>query len=221
MIAQELINQMVPALKFTDTAEKAIIWMEELKTNQLPVVESLSFKGFVYEDSLLELSDLDRLIGEVQMQNQNCFVFKGQHFFDILKMGHEHASNMVAIIDNNEEYLGVTSLQDTVKAFSATASIQSHGSIMIISTRYIDYSLNEISRIVESNNAKIMSCFISPDPQDSSKVLLTLKVNSTDTSSISVTLERNNYKIVARFHQEDRDLQSRDRIDNLLKFIDI
>ena len=54
MIAEELINQMIPALKPTDTAEKAILWMEELKTNQLPVIENRMFKGLITEDIILE-----------------------------------------------------------------------------------------------------------------------------------------------------------------------
>ena len=44
MIAEELINQLIPALKPSDTAEKAIIWMEEFKTNQLPVIEERRFR---------------------------------------------------------------------------------------------------------------------------------------------------------------------------------
>jgi acetoin utilization protein AcuB len=47
MIAEGLINQMIPALKLTDKAEKAIIWMEELKTNQLPVIEGRTFRVLI------------------------------------------------------------------------------------------------------------------------------------------------------------------------------
>ena len=35
MIAEELINQMIPALKFTDKAEKAIIWMDSRGSEQI------------------------------------------------------------------------------------------------------------------------------------------------------------------------------------------
>ena len=67
MIAEELINQMIPALKLTDTAEKAILWMEELKTNQLPVIENRMYKGLITEDIILALSNIKGCINELVM----------------------------------------------------------------------------------------------------------------------------------------------------------
>lgn len=43
MIAEELINQMIPPLKVSDSAEKAKKWMEEFRLTQLPVVENNNF----------------------------------------------------------------------------------------------------------------------------------------------------------------------------------
>ena len=60
MIAAHLINPMVPAVKMTEAAEKAIIWMEELKTNQLPVIDGRKYLGLVSEDMILEGNDLNQ-----------------------------------------------------------------------------------------------------------------------------------------------------------------
>ena len=43
MVAVELVNHMIPPLKPTDDGHKAIVWMEELRMNQLPVID----KGFL------------------------------------------------------------------------------------------------------------------------------------------------------------------------------
>lgn len=221
MIAQELINQMIPALKPSDTAEKAILWMEELKINQLPVVDKKVFSGMVNENMLLDSNNLDANVGQFQLQHENCYVLNTQHFFDILKTAYDNNSDLVAVIDVNNEYIGVTTYGDTFKAFSGTAAIQSQGSILVLSMRYIDYSLSDISRIIETNDAKIMSCFMSPNPDDSSKVFITLKINTTDLSTISVILERSGYQLIAKFHEEENNVKNLERIDNLLKFINI
>jgi predicted transcriptional regulator len=58
MIAEELINHMLPPLKLTDEASKAVAWMEEFRCSQLPVIENEKFLGFISEDIILERNDL-------------------------------------------------------------------------------------------------------------------------------------------------------------------
>jgi predicted transcriptional regulator len=53
MIAEDLINHMIPPLKGTDDAHKAIVWMEEFRCHQLPVVENGNLLGFISEEIIL------------------------------------------------------------------------------------------------------------------------------------------------------------------------
>ena len=55
MIAEELINHMIPPLKVTDDAHKAIVWMEEFRCNHLPVVEDGRLVGILTEADLVSL----------------------------------------------------------------------------------------------------------------------------------------------------------------------
>ena len=221
MIAEELINQMIPALKVTDKAEKAIIWMEELKTNQLPVIQGRTFKGLISEDIILEKNDLDTKIGEFPLIGENCFVFESEHLFDIIRMSQEYSSELVAVVDEHKEFLGVSSYEDTLKAFSSTLTVQGRGGIIVISLLHIDYSLAQISRIIESEDVKILGSFVNPHPTDPGKLYLTLKLNKEDLSGISSALTRFGYSIVAKFHQVKKDEREKERLDNLLKFLDI
>ena len=45
MIAEDLINNMIPPLKSSDTIQKALDWMGNLRQNQLPVAENSRFIG--------------------------------------------------------------------------------------------------------------------------------------------------------------------------------
>ena len=60
MIAEELINHMIPPLKVTDDAHKAIVWMEEFRCNHLPVVEDGQLYGFISEEIILEANDIEK-----------------------------------------------------------------------------------------------------------------------------------------------------------------
>ena len=77
------------------------------------------------------------------------------HLFDIIRLAQECDSELVAIIDGNGEFLGVSRHEDTMKAFSNTLAVQGQGGIIVLEMRFIDYSMAEISRLVESDDAKI------------------------------------------------------------------
>lgn len=221
MIAEELINQMIPALKLTDTAEKAIIWMEELKTNQLPVIDNRNFKGLISEDIILESNDLDRKIGDFKLISEQCYVNDDQHLFDIIRLAQECDSELVAIIDRNGDFLGVSRHEDTMKAFSNTLAVQGQGGIIIMEMRFIDYSMAEISRLIESDDAKILGFYLSQDHKDPNFVFLTLKLNKVDLTTVIATLERFDYKIVAKFHESSNRDTEKERLDNLLNYLNI
>lgn len=221
MIAEELINQMIPALKLTDNAEKAIIWMEELKTNQLPVIDNRKFKGLITEDIILESNDLNRKISEYKLISEHCYVNENQHLFDIIRLAQECDSELVAIIADNGEFLGVSRHEDTMRAFSNTLAVQGKGGILVMEMRYMDYSMAEISRLIESDDAKILGSYLSQDHQDPSFVYLTLKISKEDLTTVIATLERFNYKIIAKFHDSINIDTERERLDNLLNYLNI
>lgn len=84
-----------------------------------------------------------------------------------------------------------------------------------------DYSLAEICRIIESENTKVLSSFISNDPLDDSKIKLTLKLDKPELRHIKATLERFGFKILDHYQEETGVSSEEDRIGNLLRFLDI
>lgn len=221
MIAEDLINPMIPALKVTDMAEKAIIWMEELKIDQLPVIEHGAFKGLITEEMILESNNLNQPIGEFLLHSENCFVQDSQHYFDVLKVAIEKSAQIVAVLDEEGKYLGVTSYTDALHEFAKTFTIQSPGGIIVLSVLHRDYSLVEISRIIESNNVKILGTYVTTPYSDSDKIFLTLKLSVNDLSKTIASLERFNYNIIAKFHDIDRTETSKERIDHLMRYLNI
>jgi len=221
MIAEELINHMIPPLKVTDDAHKAMLWMEELRSNQLPVVDSEKFLGLINEEMILDENDVEKLIGQFDLQGKNCIVSKDTHFYDIIKLATDNKVQMVSVANELNEYIGVITIQDTITSFAQTAAVQMLGGILVISMNSNDYSLTEISRLIETENAKILSSTVKEDELDPLKIKLTIKINKTELAHIVATLERFGYKIIARYQESDRDNNEQERLDQLLKFLDI
>jgi CBS domain-containing protein len=221
MIAEELINQMMPPLKPTDSASKAIAWMEELRSNQLPVVDNGKFLGFISEEIILETNNSEEQVSNFKLTGEKSVVSKGTHFYDVIKIASENNIQLVSVLDDDGSYFGVITVQDTIAFFAQTAAVQAPGGILVISLNMKDYSLSEISRLIESDDAKILSSSIKDDEFDSGMLRLTLKINQTDLSRIVATLERFGYKIIARYQETNFTDNQKERLDILLKYLDI
>jgi predicted transcriptional regulator len=199
----------------------ALTWMEEMRTNILPVVDQEKFLGLIRDEQLFNQNDPSQLISEIAMVNQACWVFGDKHIYDVLRVGAEQDSNIVAVLDRDQKFIGITTMEDSIAAFADSLSIQSQGSVLILSIMMSDYSLAEIARIIESENAKILSSFITSDPLDSTKIKLTLKLDKPEIRHIKATLERFEYKVLDHYQEETGVSGEEDRIGNLLRFLDI
>lgn len=221
MIAEDLINHMIPPLKGTDDAHKAIVWMEEFRCNYMPVVDDAKLLGFISEGIILESNDIDKYVKDFTLVGLNCYVHLDTHFYDILKVAAENKLQMVAVLNDDQTYGGVITVQDTLTSFAQTAAVQLPGGILVLSMNHNDYSLAEISRLIEENHAKILSSVVKEDPLDPAKMRLTLKINQLDLSRIVATLERFGYKVIGRYQETKPIAGEKDRIDMLLRYLDI
>lgn len=212
---------MIPPLKATDDAHKAIVWMEEFRCKHMPVVEDGKLLGFISEEIILETNDIDQKVVDFPLTGQNCYVSLSSHFYDILRIASDNALQMVAVLNDEGHYSGVITVQDTLSFFAQSAAVQMPGGILVLSMNHNDYSLSEISRLIEENNAKIYSALVKEDPLDAGNIRLTLKINQLDLSRIVATLERFGYKVIGRYQESKPIGSERDRIDMLLRYLDI
>ena len=216
----DLLNDMIPPLKVNDEASKALLWMDELRLEYLPVVEGRQFLGFISADSIYDENDSSKLVKDFMLDGQSCFVFYHQHLYEAVKKATDHDFQAVAVLDEENNYKGVLLLNDLLSVFSQSAFIQSPGGIIVLSINQIDYSLSEISRLIESNEAKVLGSSINIDSKDPTKFKLTLKVNREDVTHIIATLERFSYKVIAKYHESSRITNEKERLDLLMRYLE-
>ncbi|NBN98586.1 MAG: CBS domain-containing protein, partial [Flavobacteriia bacterium] len=78
--------------------------------------------------------------------------------------------------------------------------------------------LSQIAQIVESNGARILSSFIT-SIHDSTKMEVTLKINTTSLNAILRTFERYDYQIKETYQDKDSENDLRVRYEALLNFM--
>lgn len=221
MIAEDFINHMIPPLKGTDDAHKAIVWMEEFRCNFLPVVDNNKLLGFISEEIILETNDIDRVVKDFALVGKESVVQRTTHFYEILRVASENKVQMVAVTDDAGNYEGVITVQDTIASFAQTTAVQMPGSVLVLSMNHNDYSLATISRLIEENNAKVLSSIVKEDPLESSRLRLILKINQLDLSRTVATLERFGYRVIGRYQETNREPENKERLDMLFRYLDI
>ncbi len=218
MIAEEFLNRMIPPLKPTDSATFALDWMQELHLFQLPVVNDGEYLGLVNQSALVEQPAA--ALSEVSLTAQEVYAFRHEPYLDVLRAAKESHLQVIAIVDPDQSYVGSVVVDETL-AFFAQAQEQSPGSTIVLLMAERDYSLTEISRLVESNDAKIVSSYVSVYPYEKSKIQLTIKINRMDISRIIATFERFEYTVVAKYQHESGHDEDKERLDMLLKYLSI
>lgn len=83
----------------------------------------------------------------------------------------------------------------------------------------VDYSMSQVSQIVESNNGKLLGLFVSKSDNDT--IEITIKVTLGVMNDIIQTFRRYNYEIISE-HNDDNYINTlKERSDYLDKYLNI
>ena len=219
MIAEQLINYMVPPLKPGDDIARAKQWMDEFRVKELPVVKDNKLQGFISEDLLYDSEIMHPEVGAYPLIGESCTVAASSHYYDILQVQNEQQLEMVAVI-SNDEFKGVVLIFDILKEFAKTAIVNSQGAIVTLQTNLNDYSLSEISRIVEMNGSTVLGANVKPNSDDPSLIEIVLRINHQDVNQIATGISNSGYKVTSSFNTEDNSFDEKDRYGLLMKFLD-
>ncbi len=220
MKVEDLISEYIPPLKYTETGEKALNWMNEFRVSHLPVLHGNEYIGLVSDDDIFDMADPKSRLKDDFVSLPKPFVYSDRHVYDVMKLIADLKITVVPILNRDNKYIGCTDLLYLMSQITAVGSIKEMGGILVLKMGIHDYSLNEISRIVEENNAKILSSYVSSKP-DSTQIEVTLKINRTDLDSIIRTFERYDYVISETYAKGNHVEDLKKRYDELMNYLNM
>ena len=221
MIAQNLLSEVVPPLRLTDTGQKALNWMEIFRISHLPVVDGKRLVGLISDKIIYDLNIIDKPVGDYSDHLLSPHIRINQHIYEVFLTISSLKLSAVPVLDLYDQYCGVITVFDLAQKFADLVAVQEPGGVIVLELNSIDYSLSQIAQIVEGNNAKILSFYVSPEVE-SRRMTVTLKINVIDLSAIIQTFVRYDYNIIAVYMDDSviTDLYD-DRLDQLMKFMNI
>lgn len=221
MIAQNLVSEIVPPLRLTDSGQKALNLMEIFRISHLPVVDGKSLVGLISDKIIYDLNIIDKPVGDYSDHLLSPHIHTNQHIYEVFSVISVLKLSAVPVLDLHHEYFGLITVFDLSWKFAELVAVQEPGGVVVLELNSIDYSLSQIAQIVEGNDAKILSFYINQE-KESNLMNVTLKINVIDLSAIIQTFVRYDYNIKAVYMDDSvtQDFYG-DRYDQLMKYMNI
>lgn len=219
MVAETLLSQAIVPLRTSDTGEEALNMMDDFYVKHLPIVNNQQLLGVVSEDDIFNF-DVNEAVGSYSLSLVRPYVKRDDHLYEVMRILALNQLTVVPVVDYNDNYIGVITLEDLLRHFASTTPFSEPGSILVLEMNRRDYTLAEIARIIESEGAHILSCFVSSFP-DSTLLEVTLKINRQSIQSIIATFERFDYKIKASFNETEYLDSLKERYDAFIAYLNV
>ncbi|NSW44647.1 MAG: CBS domain-containing protein [Bacteroidales bacterium] len=221
MIAKDLISEIVPSLKTSDTGTQALQWMEIARVSHLPIVNEKELLGLISDNDIYDLNTPEEPIGNHPLSISTPYVFAEQHIFEVAEKVARYKLTLIPVLNEKKEFIGVITLHDLLVGLAKVTNIEQTGAILVLEMNIRDYSLVELAQIVESEDAKIISLYIS-SCEETTQIDVTIKINKDDISRIIASLNRHNY-IIKNTFMDNSDLNQfyQDRLDSFLRYLNI
>lgn len=216
--ALNLISKGLPSLNRGESAMHVLNLMDELRVNDLPVVENGLFLGLANESDFLNAEVYQ---GEIQAELDllNVSVSPDSHVLDVLKVISENDITVVPVVDEGNNYLGSITSADLLDHLAEMLGVMREGGIIVLQVFERDHSIQQIARIIEENNAKILS--LSVVPASEGNLEMHIKIDLPDLNPILQSLERFNYNVLSKFQASQFDDELKDRYNELMRYLNM
>jgi predicted transcriptional regulator len=221
LLAEKLISDSLTSVNSAETGKKALNAMDFYRVSHIPVVNGTKFLGLVSDKLIYDLNLLDLPL-ETQLEKLNTsHVHREQHIFEVAILMYKLKLSVLPVLDTGHYYLGAITLYDLARRFAKLFSLEEIGGVIILELNVNNYSLAEISQIVESNGVRVLSCFL--DRKHGTNMLdVILKLDNDDLSPVIQAFIRYDYNVKAVYldQSELKDLY-KDRFEQFMKFMNI
>ncbi|WP_066630378.1 CBS domain-containing protein [Labilibacter marinus] len=221
MLAKDLISDIVPSLRTSDTGLDALNWMEVFRVSHLPIVNNKQFLGLVSDTDIYDLNKPEEPLGNHELSLTTPYVFDNQHIYTVIELVSRLQLTVIPVLQRNNEYIGLITQADLLKNFADLIAVHTPGGIVEIEVPSYDYSLTEIARIIEDADTKPLSFYMSQDVIND-VLKITIKLNREDISPVLSAFDRYDYKVTASYSENDSvDEIVKKNYDALIRYLSV
>ncbi len=219
MIAAELISPSVPFLRMQDTLQQALEWMQEHHVSALPLCNEDRYVGMIHESDLLDATDETAALSTLAADAEKVAVKQHAFFLSALNIMQQRMLSTLAVTGEDEVFIGIITMRSLLEALAKYNAAAEPGGVIVLQMRPIDFTISEIGRIVETNDARILHLNTWTD--ETGHLLVAIKVNKTDILDILASFERYEYQVLQYFGENLSEEELKSNFDHLMNYLNI
>ncbi|MCM4155288.1 acetoin utilization protein acuB [Gramella sp. AN32] len=190
----------------------------QLTYTHLPVQSEGVYVGCISENDA-RCFDIDKSLDDYRYALEEFFVRENNYWLDSLEAFAQNNSNILPVLDNENNYLGYVELNEMISLFKETPFLHEPGNILVVEKAFKDFTFSEVTQIIESNNAHVLGAFVSKIENEMAEI--TIKISPSGMMHIIQAFRRYGYIIISE-HQEDTFSKNlKDRSKYLDKYLNI
>lgn len=220
MLTRELLSQTLPSLRLTDKVFQALQLMNDNHVTHLPIVDGEKFIGIISEDELMQAENDHTELSTLSQSFSDISVKEDEHFLKAVQLAADSGLSIVPVVTEENELIGTVAYNELLKFSSDFMSLSEPGGLIVLEMESNQYSFNEISKIVESNDAQITQLNTSNDAETGT-MQVTIRINKPDVSDIVASFQRYDYTVKYFFGEELYANELRSNYDNLMNYLKI
>jgi CBS domain-containing protein len=219
MLTSSIAQKGLPLLHLEDKVSFALQCMEDFDVQHLVVVKDDYFLGILAKADLLDTNEINTIdvLSDLFLK---IGVAANAHFLTALDLFTKHQLSLLPVLNEQQECIGVITNEQLNDALAHFLEVAKPGAILVLSVSPYQYSLSEMSRIVESNNAQILQLNTHFD-EVNGNLVVTLKLNKDEAGAIIATFERYDYQIVHYFGITPLNNDIENHYHNLMNYLDV
>jgi Mg/Co/Ni transporter MgtE len=214
----EYINNDFKPFSSQETVADIQDFFAESTYSHFPVLDNGVYMGCIAAVDA-ETFETQKGIADYRYALEGFFVRIGMIWLDILEVFARNNANVVPILDESNKYVGYYEITDVIKFLNETPFLKETGGIIVVEKPTADYSMSQITQIVESNNGKLLGVFVSE--ANAEKVQVTVKITLGSVNEIIQSFRRYNYEIISEHHEDDYLNTLKERSEYLDKYLNM
>jgi predicted transcriptional regulator len=214
----DYINNDLKAIDIKESISDVQNFLSDLSFTHFPVVEEEVYIGSIESEDIITF-DSTKNLSDYRFSLDGFFVRNNMIWLEVLEVFAKNNTNLVPVLDETNKYIGYYEISDILRFFHETPFLRESGEIIIVKKKILDFSISQLTQIIESNDGKILGLFVSESDSEYNQV--TIKLSTGVVNEIIQSLRRYEYEIISE-HQEDNYINTlKEHSDYLDKYLNI
>ncbi|WP_438973568.1 CBS domain-containing protein, partial [Polaribacter sp.] len=160
MNINDYILKEIEAFDLNDSVNKAQTLFKNYPITHFPVIKNEKLLGSFAEEDIQTLEDNTGVLENHSYLLQRFYADKKATVLELLRIFAMHNTTIIPVLNANKDYIGYYDLSDVLDLFSSSPFMSNDSETLVVEKLELEYSMGEVSQIVEANGGKLLGMFI-------------------------------------------------------------